>query len=443
MAKIVIIGAGSGFGGRLSIDIMSREALKDSTICLCDLHTGRLGRVSDYVRRTAEAHGLPTKVIADTDRTALLPDADFVVTSISVGGGAYYGFPYKPEIEIPRKYGLEQSVADTCSVGAVFRFLRTGPVQNQILRDVERLCPEALVLNHTNPMAMLMWLHNATTGLKTVGLCHGVQDTAGKLAGYLGIGSEEISYKVAGINHLAWFLELKHGKKDLYPDLFRLLDDPETVQKDAVRFEIMKRFGYFPTESSHHDSEYMPYFRRTPELMGKYGLRQRTVSDSPPRVREWLQDGDGGEPAVGELRRSREYTTGIMEAVLTDEPFRFNGNIMNTGLITNLPQGSCVETPCMVDAGGVSPCYVGELPPQLAAIDRTNINVHELAVRAVLDRDREAAFHACALDPLTSSVIPLDRLRAMFDELWDAEKDLLRWFDPSHTGPLPEPFAAL
>jgi alpha-galactosidase len=440
MTKIVIIGAGSGFGGRLSVDIMSRQVLQDATICLCDIHPGRLDSVARYVRRTAAKYDLPTQVVASTDRRELLPGADFVVTSVSVGGGAYWGFPYKAEVEIPRKYGIEQSVADTIGVGGVFRFLRTGAVQHQFFRDMEELCPEAYVLNHTNPMAMLTWLHSVDSSVRNVGLCHSVQGTTQKLARLIDVPYDEVSYTVAGINHQSWVLEFKHGQEDLYPLLWQAAEDPEIVADDPVRFELMKQFGYFVTESTRHNSEYLPYFRRTPELMERFGLERREVGDQPGRQREWIRDTgvDEADAPVGELRLSREYTTGIMEAMLTNEPFRFNGNVMNRGMISNLPYECCVEVPCMVDARGVHPCYVGDLPPQLAAINRSGIAVQELAVRAVRERDREAAFHACALDPLTASVLPLHEIRRMFDELWEAERDLLSRFDPSHHGLLRE-----
>jgi alpha-galactosidase len=444
MTKIVIIGAGSGFGGRLSVDIMSRESLQDATICLCDLHPGRLKKVTGYVQRTVERYGLPTKVVASLDRREVLPGADFVITSVSVGGGAYYGHPYRAEVEIPRKYGIEQTVADTCSVGAIFRFLRTGPVQHQFFRDMEELCPDAFVLNHTNPMAMLTWLHSIDSTIRNVGLCHSVQGTTRKLARIIDVPYEKVSYLVAGINHQSWVLALKRGKEDLYPQVRAAAADPAKTEGDLVRFEMMKHFGYFPTESTRHNSEYLPYFSRTPELMARFGLETRPVSDGPRRVREWMKDTgvEGDDGPVGELRRSHEYTTAIMEAMLTDVPFRFNGNVMNHGVITNLPDECCVEVPCMTDAQGVHPCYVGALPPQLAALNRSNVSVQELAVRAVLERDREAAFHACALDPLTASVVPLHQIRGMFEELWAAEADLLAWFDPDHKGPLPETCAA-
>ncbi len=440
MTKIVIIGAGSGFGGRLSVDIMSRETLRDATICLCDIHPGRLKKVTGYVQRTVDKYQLPTSVQATTDRKEALRDADFVITSVSVGGGAYYGHPYKAEIEIPKKYGISQSVADTVGVGGVFRFLRTGPVQHQFFRDMEELCPDAWVLNHTNPMAMLSWLHLVDSSMKYVGLCHSVQGTTEKLARIIDVPYEDVSYWVAGINHQAWVLEFMRGHEDLYPRIREVLEDPEVVQGDTVRFEMMRHFGYFVTESTRHNSEYLPYFRRTPDLMSQFGLETRGVSDTPHRVRAWMADTgvDEGDAPVGELRLSREFTTGIMEAVLTNEPFSFNGNVLNTGLISNLPQGCCVEVPCLVDGRGVHPCYVGDLPPQLAALNRSNVAVIELAVKAVLDKDRDAAFHACAVDPLTAAVLPLDKIRDMFDELWAAEEGLLKWFDPAHTGSLPE-----
>jgi alpha-galactosidase len=439
MTKIVIIGAGSGFGSRLSVDIMSREVLQDATIALTDIHPGRLKQVTDYVQRTAEKYNLPTKIVADTDRRALLHDADFVITSVAVGGGAYFGEPYKSEIEIPQKYGIHQTVADTIGIGGIFRFLRTGPVQHQFFWDMEELCPDALVLNHTNPMAMLTWLHAVDSSMRYVGLCHSVQGTTQQLAGFVEVPYDEASFWVAGINHQAWVLEFMRGKEDLYPRLREAMADPEKFARDPVRFEMMKHFGYFVTESSRHNAEYLPYFMQTPELRERFGIGGgRRVSETPHRVREWEADGAGGEAPTGELRRSQEYTTAIMEAMLTDVPFRFNGNVMNEGLISNLPEGCCVEVPCMVDARGVHPCAVGELPAQLAALNRSNVAVQELAVRAVLDKDREAAFHACALDPLAAAVLPLHKLRELFEELWVAVEPHLLWFDPNHIGPLPE-----
>ncbi len=440
--KVVIVGAGSLFGSRLSIDILSSRSLQDVTIGLCDMNATRLEQVRRYIQRGMDHYKLPGRLIASTDRKDLLPGADFVVTSISANGGAYWGFPYSAEIEIPRRYGIDQCVGDTTSVGAVFRFLRTGPVQQQIFRDVESLCPGALVLNHTNPMAMLTWLHALASPVRSVGLCHGVQYTTQKLAKWVGVPYGEVSYKAAGINHLAWILEFRRGQEDLYPRIRQAAEDPENRKGEEVRCEILKQFGCFCTESSGHDSEYLPYFRRTAELRAEYDLKPTEVP-AAAQERVWMKDpGAGGDaPPVPKLWRSDEYTASIIEAIVGNAPCRFNGNVMNTGLITNLPLGCCVEVPCLVDASGIHPCHVGDLPPHLAALNRSNIAVHELAVQAVLNRDRDAAFLACALDPNAAAILSLPKLRAMFDELWEAEKDLLAWFDPKRSGPVHEGFA--
>ena len=433
MAKIVIIGAGSGFGSRLSIDILAREALKDSTIALCDVHEGRLGQVRDYVQRAIDGHGLPGRVVASTRREELLPGADCVVTAVSIGGAAYWGEPYKSEIEIPLKYGVHQTVADTVGVGGVFRFLRTADEHLNFARDMERLCPEALMLNYTNPMCMLTWLHSVGSSVQNVGLCHSVQGTTKKLAGAVGAPYDEVDYLVAGINHQAWVLRLRHGGEDLYPRLRQAIEEHEAFSEDRVRAEMMRQFGYFVTESTRHNAEYLPYFRRTQELRAHYGVADRSpVSMENTRKRDWMKDTgveDEGGAEVPPLKASHEYASLIIEARLTGRAFAFNGNVMNHGSISNLPEGCCVEVPCLADRRGVHPTVVGALPPQLAALNMSNVAVQELAVRAVLDRDKEAAFHACALDPLTAAVVPLPEIRAMFEELWAAEGELLAYFD--------------
>ena len=439
--KIVIIGAGSGFGGRLSIDILSRPALQDATIALCDIHAERLEQVRTYVQRAIDGHKLPAKVVASTDRAELLPGADCVVTAVSVGGPAYWGEPFYSEIEIPRKYGLEQFIGDTVGPGGVFRFLRTAPPHLQFCKDMERYCPDALMLNYTNPMAMLTWMHSIGSSISNVGLCHSVQGTTKKLANAVDAPYEECSYTVAGINHQAWVLRLRHhsggGSEDLYPRLWDAVDTHESFEKDRVRVEMMKQFGYFVTESSRHNSEYVPYFRRTKELREQHGLMERpTVVTDEAQVnkRAWEEDSGASldtESNIPQLNESHEYASSIMEAMHTGEPFVFNGNVMNNGAITNLPDECCVEIPCLIDREGLRGCHVGALPPQCAAINRTNINVQELAVRAALERDKEMAFHAVALDPLTASVLSLGQMRAMFEEMWQAEAHLLEYFDES------------
>lgn len=429
MKKIAIIGAGSQFGGKLSRDILALPELQDAHIALMDIDADRLQRVGRYVTRIVEGHRLAARVSTTTQREDALRDADFVVTSIAVGGPAYTGFPAKAEVDIPRKYGLEQSVSDTIGVGGVFRFLRTAPVQLAICHDMERLCPDALLLNYTNPMAMLSWMHSDGSRIANVGLCHSVQNTIHELSRYLDVPESEIDYLCAGINHQAWYLRLRRNGSDLYPLLQQKLDDPETVAKDSVRFEMFRQFGLFVTESTVHCSEYHPYFRRTKELRDEFGLSQRIVPDEPRPQREWLVDPDNAP--LPDLKISNEYAAKIIQAMVTDQAYRFYGNVRNTGLIPNLPDGCCVEVPCLVDRQGVQPTHVGALPAQLAHLNLSNIAVQELAVRAVLDRDREAAFHACALDPLTKAVCSLQQIRAMFDELWEVEAQagLLTSFD--------------
>jgi alpha-galactosidase len=433
MPKIVIIGAGSGFGGRLSIDILACEALKDSTIALCDIDEERLNAVADYVNRAIEGHNLPAKCISSVDRRELLAGADCVVTAVSIGGPAYWGEPYASEIGIPLKYGIDQAVGDTVGPAGVFRFLRTAKEHLQFCKDMERYCPDALMLNYTNPMAMLTWLHSVGSSIQNVGLCHSVQGTTQKLARAIGVPYEEVSYLVAGINHQAWVLRFRRKGRDVYPLIREAADREESLQTDKVRVEMMKQFGYFVTESSHHNSEYLPYFRRTKEIREYFGLPdRRPVSMEPRRRRAWEKDtgveGDS-ESAIPELKPSHEYASQIIEAQLTGVPFCFNGNVMNYGSIVNLPNRCCVEVPCVVDREGIHPCYVGELPPQCAALNMSNIAVQELAVRAFLDRDKEAAFHAVALDPLTASILPLHKIRDMFEELWQAEGDRLNCFE--------------
>ena len=432
MAKIVIVGAGSGFGSRLSIDILARPALADSTIALCDIHEERLEQVRDYVQRAIDGHGLKGNVVASADRAELLPGADCVVTAVSIGGAAYWGEPYRSEVEIPLKYGVEQTVADTIGVGGVFRFLRTAVEHLNFAKDMERHCPNALMLNYTNPMCMLTWLHSVGSSIENVGLCHSVQGTTKKLAKGVGADYGDVSYLVAGINHQAWVLRLRRGNEDLYPKLRDIVDSDEAFADDRVRVEMMKQFGYFVTESTRHNAEYLPYFRRNQELLDLYGLQPREpVSMENNRQRDWMKDSgveDDGEAPVPPLRESHEYASLIIEARLTDAPFAFNGNVMNHGSITNLPTRCCVEVPCLADREGVHPTFVGDLPPQCAALNMTNIAVQELAVRAVLDRDREAAFHACALDPLTAATVSLPDIREMFEKLWAAEGDRLSYF---------------
>jgi alpha-galactosidase len=430
MPKIVLIGAGSGFGSRLSVDILSYPELQDSDLCLVDIVPERAEGVAKFVRRVVEHHNLPTRVHATADRREVLEGADYVIVSIAVGGPAYNGVPYYYEVVIPAKYGIKQQVADTVGVGGVFRALRCAPVMMDICRDMQELCPKALMINYTNPMAMLCWAMYETAPIDVIGLCHSVQGTHNQLAGYMGIPADEIFHWVAGINHMSWFLRLErkgssHARgEDLYPLLREVAKNPEIVAKDRVRFEIFKHFGYFVTESSRHMSEYVPWFRKRDDIMKEFDLDVRQpTKDGTSAKRFWEEDiPDGGNVDIDALalRRSKEYASGIIHAIETDTLFRFNGNVRNGGIITNLPPRACVEVPCLVDASGIRPCYVGELPTQLAAMNMSNIVVQQLTVEALLERDLNKAFMACCLDPHAAAVCSLAEIRSMFDEMVDA-----------------------
>jgi alpha-galactosidase len=428
MRKIAFVGAGSGFGQRLSHDILAHEELRDCHLALVDLDERRLQAVHEYVEQLIKVHKLPATVESTTDRETVLAGADYVVIAVAIGGPAYDGVPYYHEISIPAKYGVYEEVADTVGPGGVFRTLRSAPEMIRIARDVQRLCPEALILNYTNPMAALTWVMNEAARVKLVGLCHSVQGTASQLAGYMDMPYDELRYWVAGLNHMSWFLELKRHGQDMYPRLREAMDDEETWQKDPVRFEILRHFDYFVTESTRHMSEYVPYFRKSRELMEKFGLNLREPNEvATDRRWEWLQDIKQQlmEDETPQLKSSGEYASYIIHAIETNEPFRFNGNVINGGLISNLPPECCVEVPCLVDGTGVRPCAVGALPTHLAALNMSNVAVQQLMVEACLEQSREKAYYATILDPLAAGQCDLDQLRAMFDEMWEAEQPWL------------------
>ncbi|HUE75513.1 MAG TPA: alpha-glucosidase/alpha-galactosidase, partial [Chloroflexota bacterium] len=407
MPKIAMIGAGSVvFAQRLATDILSWTELQDSTITLMDLDAGRLELIGSLAKRLVRERGLPTRIVTTTDRRTALDGADYVIVMIQVGGVA----AVRPDVEIPHRFGVDQAVGDTLGPGGVFRALRTIPVLLDICADMRELCPRALMINYSNPMAMNCWAMAAATPVRAIGLCHSVQGTSRQLAGYVGVPYDEVSYWVAGINHQAWFLQLDRRGDDLYPRLRDALNDPETYAKDSVRFEVMRHFGYFVTESTRHMSEYVPYFRRTRELVERfappwgrdydlYVARQEQYYETVRR------QGTGEEPIPTD--RTHEYCSYIIHSLETNTPRRINANVPNTGLITNLPDGSCVEVPCLVDGTGVRPCFVGDLPAQCAALNRTNINVQELTVQAAITGDREKVYQAVALDPLTAAVLSL------------------------------------
>ena len=445
--KITIIGAGGFvFPLRLIGDILSFPELRDSTLALMDVDLARAERTADAARDLVAHYDFPTRVTTTTNRRAALDGADFVIITFYIGDDS----TARADKAIPAAYGIDQAVGDTLGPGGVIRFLRNAPVYAAIAAEIKELCPRAHVINYANPMAMNCWYLDAL-GIPAVGLCHSVQNTSRMLADQLDVPYEEVRFRVAGINHQAWFLEFRRGDDDLYPRLRDVLTarfggavaatgfaadsgDHSVAQgstayegaQERVRTSIMRGFGLFHTESSHHASEYLPYFRKNAELTTSF-IPERwpplnRVRDVEARTRDLLA-------AFKErLAPSSEYGSYIIHSVVTGQPRVIYGNVPNRGLIPNLPDGCCVEVPCLVDAGGVQPTAVGPLPPQCAAVNRTNVNVQELAVAAALTGDREHIYHAVMLDPLTSAVLTLEQIRAMVDELIAAEADWLPAF---------------
>ena len=446
--KITIIGAGGYvFPFRLIGDLLSFPALRSAELCLMDINPDKLAPVAEATRKLVAHHGFDTEVVETTDRRAALTDADFVIITFQVGGVESYRW----DVEIPRRYGVDQTVGDTVGPGGVFRFLRSVPAYQAIAADALEVCPEAVFINYANPMAMATGYLNAL-GLKTVGLCHSVQGTTRMLARTLGVPYEEVSYVCAGINHQAWVLSFRRGGEDLYPRLREVMTERHVVGRAAadlrgdagdhseaaiaastyeggneqVRTTLMNHFGYFETESSHHASEYLPYFRKDPELVEAY-LPERWDYYEICASHDDQGDIDTQLARLSaDLQPSVEYGAGIVNAVVSGTPTVIYGNVPNsTGLITNLPPEACVEVPCLVDHNGVQPTAVGALPLQLAALNRTNIGVQTLAVQAALTGDRENVYHAVAVDPLTAAICTLEQARSMTDELFEAHGSLL------------------
>jgi len=422
MPKIAIIGAGSVvFTRRLLGDVLSFPSIRDSEIWLMDVDPERLEMISALGERMAKDSGTGARIEATSDREKSLDGADYVITTIRVGDD--------DEVDrgIPQQYGVDQAVGDTIGPGGVIKALRTVPVLMDICKDMERLCPDAWLLNYTNPMAIACWAINDATSIRNVGLCHSVQNTARQVSEYIGADLSQVSYWTAGINHMAWYLRFEHQGQDAYPALRAAMDDQQTCLKDPVRFEVMRHFGYFVSESTRHMSEYVPYFRAEPARMERFGLapfdvgaraQQRRVDSHYDAIRDELASDTQMSPT-----RTNEYAAYIMDSMETGTPRRVNVNVRNSGLITNLPEGSCVEVPCMIDDLGVHPSHVGDLPDQCAALIQSNVNVHRLAVKSILEGDREAAIHAAMLDPLTASILPLSDIREMMGRMFDAQPE--------------------
>ena len=432
-AKISLIGAGSTvFAQNLIGDILSFPELANSSISLFDIDATRLHTSEIVAHKVAQALGVKPKITVSTDPEQALEGADYAISMIQVGG-------YKPstviDFEVPKKYGLQQTIGDTLVIGGIMRGLRTVPVLLEYSRIMERVCPDVLHLNYVNPMAINCLALAKASPIKLVGLCHSVQHTAKLLAKDLGVPLEEVSYLVAGINHMAFYLKLEHRGKDLYPALRAFLEHGQIPDRphseydwtsaDRVRYEIFKRFGYFVTESSEHFAEYVPWFIKPnrPDLLEQFQIpideylrRCEAQIGTWEALRQKLEDDN--EPI--RVKRSVEYGSLIIHSQETGVPRTIYGNLLNNGLIENLPADCCVEVPCLVDKNGIQPTRVGTIPPQLAAMMQTNINVQALTVEAILTGRREHIYHAAMLDPHTAAELDLEQITRLVDDLLEA-----------------------
>lgn len=441
MPKIAFMGAGSTvFAKNVLGDAMLSPALRDSHLALYDIDGNRLEEsrkmLSTLNKNVNAGRATITAHLGPDQRRNALDGADYVIDAIQVGG-------YEPatvaDFEIPKKYGLRQTIGDTLGIGGIFRALRTIPVVLDFARDMQDLCPDAWFLNYTNPMSMVTGALLADSDVKAVGLCHSVQVCARALLRAVGMEDEvtDLRWKIAGINHMAWLLEIADGDKDLYPEIKRLAAEKMAAARkpegekfgDMVRLEMMRHFGYYITESSEHNAEYSPYWIRSsnPELIDEFNI---PLDEYPRRCVNQIKRWDEMSKTMVDNpdlthERTHEYGSYIMEAVETGVPFRIHGNILNTGLIPNLPADACVEVPCLVDKNGVQGCYVGRLPEQCAALNRTNINVHLMVLEAARTRKRDSVYQAAMLDPHTATELSLDTIRDLCDDLIAAHGALI------------------
>tara|TARA_B100001142_G_C14344269_1_gene659278 strand:+ start:238 stop:1554 length:1317 start_codon:yes stop_codon:yes gene_type:complete len=434
MSKIALIGAGSTiFAQRLIGDILlTPELAKDTQIALHDIDEDRLRTSEIVTRRITEKLGLKTLVFSSTDRREVLAGSDYVIFMMQVGG-------YKPstviDFEIPKKYGLRQTIADTLGVGGIMRALRTIPVIRDILRDMEEVCPHAILLNYVNPMAMLcMAINQISPGMKMVGLCHSVQGTAEQLANDLNENIEDVDYFCAGINHMSFYLRFekkqKGIKKDLYPRLREIAEQGSMPKDNLVRYEMLKRLGFFVTESSEHFSEYTPWFikRDRPDLIEKFNIPlDEYITRCEKQISEWDEQRvslENKNQSI-ELCQSHEYAASIINGLENGKEVTINGNVSNEGLIDNLPGNISVEVPCLINSNGIQPVRVGELPTHLAALMMTNINVQQLTVEASLSGKKEHVYHAAMLDPHTAAELSVDEIWHLVDDLLEAHGEMI------------------
>ena len=425
MIKVAIIGAGSVvFSKNLSGDILSYPEFRDATISYMDIDRDRLEVGAALCRKVAKVLGAHPKIEPTTDRRQALAGADFVINMVQVGGFD----STRIDFEIPRKYGLRFTIADTTGPGGIFRALRTFPVLTDLCRDMEEVCPAAILLNYANPMSMNMQTIFRTSGVRAIGLCHSVQGTLDQLMGYLGEDPKQVAFICAGINHMAFYLRLEKDGQDLYPRLFEAMERFDIYSTNKVRFELMMRLGYFVTESSEHNAEYNPWFiPHGPEQVERYSVpideylrRCQTIIDEFERLKRFARSDDPIE-----IHRSHEYGSTIIHSIVTGKPSVVYGNMPNRGAIANLPADAIAEAPTLVDRGGLHFTTVGQLPPQLIGYMQPHIVQHELFIRAALEGRRDHVYQACMFDPLTAATLRLDQIVQMCDELIAAHGELL------------------
>ncbi|MGI6494651.1 MAG: alpha-galactosidase [Kiritimatiellia bacterium] len=444
-AKIVFIGAGSlGFTRKLVCDCLTFATMRDAEFALVDINPDRLAMAKAACEKIVEMGRYPATVSATTDRRKALKGADAVITTILCGDIEVW----QHDILIPKKYGVDINIGDTRGPSGIFRALRTIPEMLAICRDIERLCPDAVMLNYTNPMAMLCQAMQKTTKVNVTGLCHSVQGTAMMLAGWAGVPYEEVDYVCAGINHLSWYLSFTHKGRDLYPVLRkRVATDKAIYNQEIVRNEMFLAFDYYVTESSGHNSEYNWWFRKTPELIerycthgtgwnpGRFGYildEYRKRKDTWRQdFQDWLDNPDWKKPAKRKalLARGAEYASHILDSWLGGAPFLFNGNVLNTGrMVANLPEDCCVEIPTLATRRAIQPCHVGALPRQVVPLTSLNATCETLAVEGALEGDPRKVFQAIASDPLTASVLSLAKIREMVNEMFAKNREHLPHF---------------
>lgn len=436
MAKITFIGAGSFvFTRNLVRDVLTFPLLTDATICLMDIDAERLEFAQKSCQKIVDMGSYPAKIVATMDRVEALKGADIVMVTILAGSVDVW----RHDIEIPKKYGVDFNIGDTRGTAGIFRALRTIPVMMSIVKDMEKYCPEAVMLNYTNPMAMLCRAMSRESFIQLTGLCHSVQGTAEMLAKWIGAPFSEITYTCAGINHQAFYLKYEWNGKDAYPLLREAVARPAIYNEEIVRNEMFNALGYYVTESSGHNSEYNWWFRKRADLIEKYcthgtgwnpGEYAYSVNGYTKHLGTWKEDANKwyAKDTPISLDRGHEYAAYIANALMGGEVFSFNGNVPNTGLISNLPPNVCVEVPVFVDRAGFHPVHVGALPPQLVALNHLSVMTEEMTVEAALTGDPTLVYHACCYDPLAASALSLTEIRTMVNEMLLQNKPYLPQF---------------